>query len=113
MAKFKRVNDQYTVGVEAYEATGSILYPGDVVSYNPASKEVVKLANLGDVNGALDEGFEVLLLAQSDAVTEKTGTDNIKNYSLGREISFEKHTSAEAAKLVVGYVVKDSTNIEF
>ena len=113
MAKFKRVNDQYTIGVEAYEALGDILYPGDVVSYNPATKEMVKLAELGDVKGAFDDGLTVLLLAQSDAVTNKTGTDDVKNYRVSREISFENNTSAEATKLVVGYVVKDLTNIEF
>lgn len=113
MAKFKRVNDQYTVGVEAYKTDGVALTTGDVVSYNPSSKEMSKLADLAGVKQAMDDGLTVLLLAQSDAVTNKTGTDDIKNYRVSREISFEKNTSAEAAKLVVGYVVKDLTNIEF
>lgn len=113
MAKFKRVNDQYTVGVEAYKADGVALQTGDVVSYNPSSKEMSKLAGLANVKQAMDDGLTVLLLAQSDAVTNKTGTDDIKNYRLSKEISFTGYTSDANTKLVVGYVVKDLTNIEF
>ena len=111
MAVFKRVNDQYTAQINACSLTAE-LHVGDVVSYNPDSKEAVKLADLGDVKQAFDEGALVGIIAQSDAVTEKTGPVT-KTYTVSTLVDMTNHASAEATKIIVVYVVKDINNIQF
>lgn len=107
MAKFKRVADFEARQIEAISATSSYNV-GDVVSYVPSTKTIAKLSNVSDITAAFADGKEVYLLAQSDAVTEKTGTA-YKSYAIGKAITVD----SSVAKVVVGYAVEDSTNIEF
>lgn len=112
MAVFKRVNDQYTITVDAYEALGGKLKVGDVVTYDVQSKEITKIDNETELKQAANNGLTILILAQSDAVTEKTGT-GYKEYKTSRDVNFAGHTTGETTKKITGYVVKDITNVQF
>ena len=112
MAEFKRVNDQYTVHFEAYETAGNDLHVGDVLSYNPNTKEAAKLDGMDDVVTAASNGLEIFIIAQGDAVTEKTGTP-YKTYTVSTIVDMSGHTSSGSEKTITGYLVKDITNIEF
>lgn len=112
MAVFKRVNDQYTITVDAYEALGDEFEVGNVVAYNVQSKEITKIEDEAALKEAAEDGMTILILAQSDAVTYKTGT-GYKEYKTSRIIDFADHTTGEATKKITGYVVKDITNVQF
>lgn len=112
MAVFKRVNDQYTAQIDAYCAATAKLYVGDVVSYDVSTKEAVKLANLGAVKTAFNNGLLVGIIAQSDAVTEKTGPVT-KTYTIDTLVDMTNHATNKATKIIVVYVVKDINNIQF
>lgn len=112
MAVFKRVNDQYTITVDAYKALGDKLKVGDVVAYDVQSKEITIIENEAALKDAADTGMTILILAQSDAVTEKTGT-GYKEYKTSRDVDFEGHTTGATTKKITGYVVKDITNVQF
>lgn len=112
MAEFKRVNDQYTVSFEAYYTTGGKLSVGTVVAYNPNTKAITLVDGLDDAVTAKGNGNEIFIIAQSDAVTEKTGTP-YKTYTISDEVDFTNHTSSGNEKTITGYLVKDITNIVF
>lgn len=111
MAKFKRVADfeARTIPAKMSAATvGTVSFkPGDLVSYVPSTHVIAAVSTTADIVTALDAGNQVYMLAQSDAVTEKSGTE-YKSYKINRNIAM---TSAE--KLIVGYAVEDATNVEF
>lgn len=111
MAVFKRVNDQYTAQINAYSTTAK-LYVGDVVSYDVATKEAVKLNDLNAVKTAFDSGLLVGIIAQSDAVTEKTGPVT-KTYTIDTLVDMTNNASSGSEKIIVVYVVKDINNIQF
>lgn len=112
MAVFKRVNDQYTITVDAYEANGDEFVVGDVVAYDVQTKEITKIEDEEELQEAAEGGLTILILAQSDAVTYKTGT-GYKEYKTSRIIDFADHITAAATKKITGYVVKDITNVQF
>ena len=111
MAVFKRVNDQYTAQIKAYSTTAK-LYVGDVVSYDVSTKEAVKLNDLNAVKTAFDGGLLVGIIAQSDAVTEKTGPVT-KTYTTDTLVDMTNNASSGSEKTIVVYVVKDINNIQF
>lgn len=108
MAKFKRVADQYTEQVDAKLSSGTATWNvGDLFSYVHSTKVAAKITKASEVEAALGAGKRVYLIAQSDAVTEKTGTANIKTYKLAQTVAM-----GTTAKIVVAYPVTDVTNIE-
>lgn len=126
MAKFKRLNDQYAITLKAYEALGNDLHVGDVVSAkeDPAHVGIYvieKLTDSDDVVTAHAAGKEVLILSQGDQITNKSMSvindqdvdTSYKSYAVSTLIDMSAATTYDTAKLVTGYVVQDSTNIQF
>ena len=112
MAKFKRVNDQYTTQINAYCTATAQLYVGDVISFNSNTGEAVKLTDLASCVTAVGSGLQVYIIAQGDAVTEKTGTD-YKTYTVSTLVDMTGHQTDGQEKIIVAYLVKDLTNIQF
>ena len=110
MATFKRVDDQQVYSFEAHIADAADLYPGDVVDRNSATGEINKVDSAADAMAALVEGHELYLLAQSDAVTYKTGTA-YKTYKLDRVINVS--TDSANPSIIAGYRIDNLDNINW
>lgn len=106
MASFKRVDDQHTIQVEAKAASDLTLNVGDLISYIPSTQVAAKITKRSEVQTALGAGYKVLLVAQSDAVTDKSGLA-YKNYNMSKTVVL----GASATRIVVGYDVVDVENI--
>lgn len=112
MARFKRVNDQYAIQIDAYETLGNDLHVGDVLSYNPNTKEAVKLTTLAGAITAESNGLQIIVISQGDQVTNKEGTA-YKTYTVSSLVDMSNAKEAAKSKIIVGYVVKDLTNLQF
>ena len=113
MAVFKRVNDQYTVQIKAFASDPlTELHVGDVISTDLTSHEVFKIEELGGIQAAMDGGNLVGIIAQGDAVTEKTGPAH-KTYTTSDIVDMKNYTDEEHTKTIVIYVVKDVSNVQF
>ena len=110
MATFKRVNEQETRQISCYLAAEATIKVGDVLDFNPATGLVSKCSNQADLVACEATGNQVYIVAQSDAVTHKTGT-GYKEYKLSDAVTISTDSSAKS--VVVGYLVKDITNVEF
>lgn len=110
MATFKRVDDHQVYSFTAYIAEDQDLYPGDVVDRNSSTGEINKVDSAADAMAAKVEGHELYLLAQSDAVTYKTGTE-YKTYKLARKIDVS--TDAADQSIVAGYRIDNIDNINW
>lgn len=117
MAVFKKFDNQQAYQLmcfvdgsgASYEADDEIFNVGDVFGYNVATGEISHLDALADIKGAVDDGMEIYIVAQDDAVTHKTGTA-YKSYKVGNGTVTVGTTSATKA-LVVAYRVENIENI--
>ena len=110
MATFKRVDDQQVYSFTAYSADGEELFVGDVIDRNSATGEINKVASAADAMAAKVEGHELYLLAQSTAVTEKTGTA-YKTYALDKKVVVS--TDATDQSILAGYRIDNIDNINW
>ena len=104
---FKKFDEQQVYQVPATNETGLELFVGDVISQNPATHEVEKVSKKSDAITALADQKELYLVAQSDAVTEKTGTE-YKNYSISRLVNLK----AGEEKIIAAYRITMIDNVE-
>lgn len=104
---FKKFDEQQVYQVPAKHTTGLELEVGDVFSHNPATHEVEKIDTKANAIAAQGDQKELYLVAQSDAVTEKTGTE-YKNYAISRIVTLE----ANVEKIVAAYRITMIDNIE-
>lgn len=110
MAEFKRVDDQQVYTLEVYDAdavlgTHSV---GSVISRNASTKEIAPVADAAAAKQAIDDGLQLYLIAQSDAVTNKTGT-GYKYYDLDKDV--EVSTDSGEPSLLAAYRIDNIDNI--
>lgn len=107
MATFKHVDEQYTVQIDAKAASALTLHVGDLISYIPSTQVAAKITKVSEVQTALGNGYKVYLVAQADAITDKTGTA-YKTYTFADTVVL----NASTPRIVVCYEVEDYTNID-
>lgn len=103
---FKKYDEQQTYQVPAKNAAGIDLAVGDVFSQNPSTHEIEKVVNKADAIAAMADQKELYLVAQSDAITFKTGTE-YKTYKLGTTVEAE----ADVETIIVAYRVTMVDNV--
>ena len=104
---FKKFDEQQVYQVPAKHASGLELFVGDVISQNPATHEVAKVSKKSEAITALAAQKELYLIAQSDAVTEKTGTE-YKNYNISRSVTLK----AAEEKIIAAYRITMIDNVD-
>lgn len=109
MATFKKFDEQQTYQVPVYITGGAELEVGDVFSHNPATHEGAEIKSKAEAIAALADQKELYLVAQSDAVTYKTGTE-YKNYAIGKTVNVG--ANAENETIVVAYRITFIDNVE-
>lgn len=105
---FKKYDEQQTYQVECKNATGGELNlkVGDVISVDIVSKEIAKIENKTAAEAALADQNELYLIAQSDAITEKTGVE-YKSYKISDDVVFDQ----DETKIVVAYRITMVDNV--
>lgn len=108
MARFKKFDNQQVF--QLVSKTVDEFEVGDVISYNaaPSSQEVTLVDTYAKAKQAMDDGLELYLIAQSDAITYKTGT-GYKSAKLGDETV---NLDGAEHNIVVAYRVENLSNIE-
>lgn len=104
---FKKFDEQQVYQVPATHAAGLELEVGAVFSHNPATKEVEEVTAKADAIAALADQKELYLVAQGDAVTEKTGTE-YKSYNVSRLVTL----AAGVEKVIAAYRIDMIDNVE-
>lgn len=104
---FKKYDEQQTYQVPAKNAAGIELVVGDVFSQNPATHEIEKIESVADAIAAMGDQKELYMVAQSDAVTFKTGTA-YKTYKIDETVEAD----ANEETIIVAYRVTMVDNIE-
>lgn len=107
MATFKKFDNQQVYQLDASGA-GFELEVGDVISYNASAKTATQVTSLANAKQAIDDGLELYLVAQSDAVTYKHG----KAYKSYRFDEDYEDVSSDNGVIVVAYKIDTLTNIE-
>lgn len=104
MATFSKFDNQQVYQLH----TTSVLEvaTGDVISYNPSSKEVAEVTKLSAAKQAMDDGLELYLVAQSDGVTYKSGKA-YKTFILD-----DATVNATGDHIIVAYRIETLSNIE-
>ena len=114
MAEFKRIDNQQVYSLEVYDAdavnvAGNTTYKvGVVFSRNQETKEIAVVATATAAQEAIADGKTLYLMAQSSAVTEKTGT-GYKNYNISKDVTVS--TSSDTPTVVAAYRVDNIDNI--
>ena len=101
MATFKKFDNQQVYQLDASGA-GFELEVGDVISYNESSKTATQVTTLVDAKNAIDDGLELYLVAQSDAVTYKHG----KGYKSYRFDESLEGVSSDNGSTIVAYRIE-------
>lgn len=104
---FKKFDEQQVYQVPAKSVGGIELEVGAVFSQNPATHEVEEVTKKSEAIAALADQKELYLVAQSDVVTEKTGTE-YKNYSISRLVNLK----AGEEKIIAAYRITMIDNVE-
>lgn len=112
MAQFKKFDNQQTYQLDCYvDGDAAVeLAVGALFARSTETGEITVISDLGDLEGANEAGTEIYMVAQSDAVTHKTGTA-YKTYIVGNRKVVVSNSSA-AKSLVVAYRVENIDNIE-
>lgn len=112
MATFRKFDNQqvyqlHTSSVEQFKV-------GDVVSYNPAARTLTKVPTRAEALALLADQKELYLIAQSDAVTFKTGTaykskklDEVVNGPIAAD-----NVDSNNERTVVAYRIETLANVE-
>ena len=112
MAKFKRVDYQQAYAIKAYaSATEDLkLVVGNIISHNAGTDQVALLSDAAAAVTAKNNGLEIYIISQADAVTYKTGT-SYKSYAIDNTVVVPSNSASKG--LVVGYRVDNLDNIEW
>lgn len=86
----------YQVNCAGGEA-GITLNVGDLFSHDPSTNAIVKIETKANAKSAVASGLELYLVAQGDAVTEKTGT--AYNHTISVEQLLSKKTQQKSLLL--------------
>lgn len=113
MAQFIRVDYQQVYTFKGYQTAANEgaalkLTVGDLISRNAATNEVAKITTMAAAKQAKDDGMELYIVAQGDAVTNKTGTA-YKSYKISQDVTVG--IAAASATLIAGYRVDNLDNI--
>lgn len=104
---FKKFDNQQVYQLEAKASVQIDAVVGDVISYVPSTQTAEKITKKSEAETALGAGKQLYLLAQSDAVTDKTGTA-YKTYIIPRTITI----GTDATTVVVGYRIDSIENVD-
>ena len=104
---FKKYDEQQTYQVPAKNAAGINLAVGDVFSQNPSTHEIEKVTTKAAAITALENQKELYLVAQSDAITFKTGTE-YKTYKISETVT----AGANVETIIVAYRITMVDNVE-
>ncbi len=110
MAEFKRVDDQQvnTIAVFDLDADGETYSVGSLIAYDITSKEISLVDDLSKAKLALDDGRLLYIIAQSNAVTEKTGTE-YKHYDVSKFVTVSNDSANPS--LLAAYRVDSIENV--
>lgn len=111
MATFKKFDNQEVYQLITDSAVSANV--GDVISYNPSSKEIVVVPSMDaaiEARGA--EGKSLYLIAQSDAVTYKNGTSYKTKLLERSNPNYDVYSTGDAEHIVVAYRIENLANIE-
>lgn len=103
---FNKFDEQKVYQVSVNPSDSHELSVGDMIAVDTA-KDVSEITRVAQANEALAAGKTLYIIAQSDAVTDKTGTA-YKSYDISRLVTLNAATPA----VVVAYKVTDLENIE-
>jgi hypothetical protein len=108
MARFKKFDNQQVF--QLVSKTVAEFEVGDLISYNadPDSQAVTLVDTYEKAKTAMSTGLELYIIAQSDAITYKTGT-GYKSAKLGDETV---NLDGAEHNIVVAYRVENLSNIE-
>lgn len=107
MFTFKKYDNQKTAQVSAKLASGSADWTvGDLFSLVPDTGVAAKVSTLAEAKAAIVAGSQLYVVAQGDAVTDKTGTP-YKSYKIDRTVKM-----SNTPKIVVAYIVEDIHNLD-
>ena len=105
---FKKYDEQQVWQVSCKSGDGELnLKVGDVIAVVPTTGVAKKTNKLSEALAAVATS-DLYLIAQSDAVTEKTGTANIKHYDISRDVTLKD----SATSIVAAYRITDLNNID-
>ena len=106
---FKKFDNQQVYQVPCKVTADTELEVGDVFAHNPDSHEIEQITKKADAIETQAEGIrELYLIAQSDAVTEKTGVIAVKTYIIDRTVNLK----ANEEKVVAAYRITMIDNVE-
>lgn len=105
MARFKKFDNQQVFQLVT-ESSG-VFEVEDMISYDADAQTVTLVDSYEKAKTAMGNGLELYIIAQSDAITYKTGT-GYKSAKLGDE----KVTLDGAEHIIVAYRVENLSNIE-
>lgn len=111
MATFKKFDNQQVYQLDASKTDGGFEFAvGDVITYNVGAKQVGPdaLTTLAEAKQAMDDGLELYLVAQSDAVTYKYGKA-YKSYKFDEDL---QTVSSGKGTTIVAYRIETLSNIE-
>lgn len=105
MARFKKFDNQQVFQLVT-ESSG-VFEVEDMISYDADAQTVTLVDSYEKAKTAMGNGLELYIIAQSDAITYKTGT-GYKSAKLGDE----KVTLDGTEHIIVAYRVENLSNIE-
>lgn len=104
---FKKYDEQQVYQVPAKNEDGIELVVGDMFSQNPATHEIEKIETKANAIAALADQKELYIVAQSDAITYKTGVE-YKTYKIDDTVKAE----ANVETIIAAYRVTMIDNVE-
>lgn len=110
MATFKKFDNQQVYQLDASGSSDGFEFAvGDVFSYNASSKEVSEaITSLSVAKQAMDDGLELYLVAQNDAITYKHG----KAYKAYKFDETLEGVNSNNGATIVAYRIETLANIE-
>lgn len=111
MATFRKFDNQQVYQIHTTSETE--LKVGDVVSYNPANRELTKVTSKSDAIEKFADQKELFIVAQSDAVTFKTGR-GYKNYKLDETVNgpiAAENLNEDGERTIVAYRIETLANV--
>ena len=112
MATFRKFDNQQVYQIHTTSETE--LKVGDVVSYNPANRELTKVVSKANAIELFADQKELFIVAQSDAVTFKTGTE-YKSKKLDETVNgpiAAENVDSKGERTIVAYRIDTLANVE-
>ena len=111
MATFRKFDNQQVYQIHTTSETA--LKVGDVVSYNPANRELTKVTSKSDAIEKFADQKELFIVAQSDAVTFNVGTA-YKSYKLDETVNgpiAAANVDSNGERTIVAYRIDTLANV--